>query len=229
MAALALLGKALLWLLLILLGLVCILLFVPVAVWLDYSGGVFSVRAGMLGVKFKVWPQKPLTEEQKRRKEEKAAAKKAKKAAKAARKKAKQPPQPEQPDKPKKKKEHKAKITLEVLCKMAAAAGGLLRGILGALRVKNIRLRLPVSGKDAADTAVQYGKMQAYLSTTLGFLSQFFWLDFKELHLDPDFTGSLKGTEHFSCQITARLFIMVAAAAAFVYTLFKEKLIDVFI
>lgn len=224
MAAIAMIFKVLLWLVALLLSLVFILLFIPVSVWLDYTDGVFSVRVGMLGIRFKVWPQKPLTEEQKRKKEEKAAAKKAAKEAKIA-----EQNQQSGQEQPKKKKEHKAKLTMDAICKMVSAAGRLLRGVFGALRVKNIRLRLPVSGKDAADTAVQFGKMQAYIGTTLGFLNQFFWLDIKEMHLDPDFTGSLKGTERFSCQITAQLIIMVIAAAAFVYTLFKEKLIDIFI
>ena len=224
MAVLAIAGRILLWLLLILLALVLGLLFLPVAVWLQYEQQVFSVRLSIAGVKLTLWPQKPLTEEQKRKKEERAAAKKAKKAAEAAK---------ETPQKPKSaakaSKERKAKITLDVLCRMAAAAGKLRRGIFGSLRVCSIRLWLPVSGKDAADTAVQYGKMQAYLGTTLGVLNRFFWLDIKEMHLEPDFTGSLKGTERFSCCIRARLYAMGTAAVVFVYTLFKEKLIDVFI
>ena len=224
MAAVAILFKLLLWLFILLLAIIAVLLFVPVAVWLDYSNGGFSVRVGMLGIRIKVWPQKPLTEEQKHKKEQKSAAKKAAKEAKKAEQK-----QQDEQNAAKKKKEHKAKVTLDVICRMVSAAGRLLRGVFGALRVRNIRLRLPVSGKDAADTAVQFGKMQAYLGTTVGFLNQFFWLDIKEMHLDPDFTGALKDTEHFSCQITAQLIIMVVAAAAFVYTLFKEKLIDVFI
>ena len=76
-------------LLLILLALVLGLLFLPVAVWLQYEQQVFSVRLSIAGVKLTLWPQKPLTEEQKRKKEERAAAKKAKKAAEAA----KEPPQ----------------------------------------------------------------------------------------------------------------------------------------
>ena len=220
MAVAAILGKVLLWVLLSLLVLLGVLLFVPVAVWLDYSKGVFSVWVGMLGIRFKVWPQKPLTEEEKRRREQKKAKKKA---AKEAKKTSDEAPETAE------KKKSKAKITLDVVCQMAAAAGRLLRGVFGALRVKNIHVRMPISGKDAADTAVQYGKVQAYLGTTLGFLNRFFWLDFKEMHLEPDFTGALKGTEHFSCQVTARLIVMVVSAAAFVYPLFKEKLIDVFI
>ena len=221
MAALAIAGKVLLWLLLLLLVLLVVVLFLPVAVWLDYKEQIFSVRLSVLGIKVTLWPQKPLTEEQKRKKEERAATKKAKKAQK------KPADQPE--GQAKRNKGHKAKITLDVICGIASAAGRLLRGVFGALRVCSVRLYLPVSGKDAADTAVQYGKMQAYLGTTLGFLNRFFWLDIKEMHLEPDFTGSLKGSERFSCCIRARLYAMGTSAVVFVYTLFKEKLIDVFI
>ncbi len=226
MAVLSMLTKALLWLLGILLAILLILLFVPVAVWLEYSGGVFTVKVGMLGLRFKVWPQKPLTEEQQRKKDEKAAAKKARK---EAEKKAKGAVTQTEGDGPKAKNEHRAKLTLEAVCTMAGAAGRLLKGVFGALRFRHIRLWLPVAGKDAADTAVQYGKMQAWLSPIMGFLNQFFWLDVDQMHLEPDFTGKLKGSEHFSCQITARLFIMLVAGAAFVYTLFKEEIIDIFI
>lgn len=222
MAALALLGRIFLWLLLALLA---IALLVPVSVWIAYEKGVFSLKAGMLFVKVPILPRRPLTDAQKRRKAEKAARKAARKAEKANRR-----PKPEDEAAANKRPpKEKAKLTLEAVCKLAGAAGRLLRAALGALRVTHIRIRFAVAGEDAAATAVQYGKTNAWLHASLAFLNRVFWLEFDEVRVEPDFTGELEGCEHFSCQISARLIIMVIAGAAFVYTLFKEKLLDLFL
>ncbi|MBQ7859351.1 MAG: DUF2953 domain-containing protein [Faecalibacterium sp.] len=225
MAALMLLVRVLLWLLAAVLVILLVLLFVPVSVWLEYADGVFRVRMGMLFVKIPVWPQKPLTEEQKQKKEAQKARRAAKKAKKEAKKKEKQPPA--DPNKPAPKK--KFKLTLEMLCVLVNSAGTLLTKLLGALRITHIRIRYPVSGSDAAAVAESYGKTQAWLHTALGFLNRVFWLEFDEVYLTPDFTGNLAGTEHFSCKISARLIIMVIAGVAFVYTLYKEKVLDLFL
>ena len=67
MAALMWAGRALLWLLAVLLALVLAALLIPVSVWLEYSGGVFRLSAGMLFVKIPILPRKPLTERKSRR------------------------------------------------------------------------------------------------------------------------------------------------------------------
>lgn len=220
MAALALAGHILLWLLAVLLVLLAIALLAPVSVWLTYEKGEFSLKAGMLFVKIPLLPRRPLTEEQKKRREKKAARKAARRAAKAQK--------PEEPAKKRPPKE-KAKLTLDAVCKLVGAAGRLLRAVLGALRIRHIRIRFAVSGSDAAATAIQYGQVNAWLHTSLAFLNRVLWLEFDEMRVEPDFTGGLEGSEHFSCQISARLIIMVIAGAAFVYTLFKEKLLDLFL
>ena len=220
MAALMWAGRALLWLLAVLLALVLAALLIPVSVWLEYSGGMFRLSAGMLFVKIPILPRKPLTEQQKKRRAEKAARKAQKK------RRTQKPPPPQTQAKPARQK---AKLTVDALCTMAGAAGRFLRAVLGALRITHIRICLPVSGQDAADTAVQYGQTNAWLHTALAFLNRVFWLEFDQVRIEPDFTGNLAGSEVFSCKVSARLIIMGIAGAAFVYTLFREKILDIFL
>lgn len=220
MAVLGMIGRVLLWVLLALLVLLAAALLIPVSVWMEYSGGVFRLSAGMLFVKIPILPRKPLTEQQQKRRE-----------AKAARKARKKKPKQDKAvsDKAKTPARQKAKLTVDALCTMAGAAGRFLRAVLGTLRITHIRIFLLVGGEDAADTAVQYGRTNAWLYTALAFLNRVFWLDFEQVRLEPDFTGKLAGSEVFSCKVSARLIIMVIAAVSFVYTLYKEKILDIFL
>lgn len=84
---------------------------------------------------------------------------------------------------------------------MLRGAGRLTRAIFGTLRFTKIRICLGVRGEDPAQAARTYGKLNAWLYTSLGVLDRFLFLDFEELRLLPDFgarsppwkTGSRSG------------------------------------
>ena len=70
---------------------------------------------------------------------------------------------------------------------MLRGVGTLLRAVFGALRFTRISVCLGVRGDDPAAAARNYGKLQAWLYPTLGVLDHFFFLEFDQLRVLPDF------------------------------------------
>ena len=102
--------------------------------------------------------------------------------------------------------------------------------MFGALKFTKIRVCLGVRGDDPAEAARTYGKLNAWLYTSLGFLDRFVYLDFEELRLLPDF-GSAEPTvqDRVSFRVSAQaLFVLIAALRVF-YEFWREKVLDVFI
>ena len=222
-------------LLLVVLALVLLLLLCPFCADLCWEHGVFTVKAGALGIVFPVFqypkPEPPAPEnaeppkgfraklaawraERKRRKAEEKARKK------AAAEKAKKTAGPRK----------KAKITLEIVCTMLKGAGTLTKAAFGALRITKIRVCLGVRGEDPAAAARNYGKLQAWLYPMLGVLDRFLWLQFDELRILPDF-GSAEPTveDRVSCRISAQALFIVIAAVRVLYEFWRKKVLDIFL
>lgn len=237
-------GAVLLFLLKLLLGLLAVLLVLlvlallcPFCADVSWEGGVLRLRAGALGITFPVlqWPKPaPAPEAEaeqprgwlgrckarlraalQKRKEKRAARAKAKKSAAAAK-----------PKTPRKR----AKLTVDILCTILRGAGTLTRAVFGALRVTKIKVCLAVRGADPAQTARAYGKANAWLYASLGFLDRFLYLDFEELRLEPDFGDREQPVpEHVSFRISARLLFVAAAAVRVLIEFWREKVLDVFL
>lgn len=234
------LGAVLLFLLklvgiLLLIGMVLLALvpFCPFCADVQWEQGVFTVKAGALGLAFPVFqypkPQPTEPEEPKGpfgKLKAKFRAWRAERKAKKAAAKAAKPAKPKKETPPRKK----AKLTLNILCTMLRGAGRLTRAIFGALRFTKIRICLGVRGEDPAQAARTYGKLNAWLYTSLGVLDRFIFLDFEELRLLPDF-GSAEPTveDRVSFRVSARLFFIVCAAVRVLYEFWREKVLDVFI
>ena len=244
-AFLAALGAVLLFilrvigiLLLVVLILLVLLLLCPFCADLCWEHDVLTVKAGALGITFPVFqypkpepPPAPENPEPPRgfgkvkakfaawraeRKRKKAEEKARKKAAAKANK-------PAQPRK-------KAKITLEILCTMLKGAGTLTKAVFGALRITKIQVRLGVRGEDPAAAARSYGKLQAWLYPTLGVLDHFFFLEFDQLRVLPDF-GSAQPTvqDKVSFRVSAQALFIVIAAVRVLYEFWCKKVLDIFI
>lgn len=205
-------GKILLILLAVLLGLlglILLALILPVTIKLLYEKQEFRAWVSVLGLRFQIypWPQKKKTSQQQNR----AAAKKAKKQKAAEAKKKKAAAQQPLNAQLSKAPEKQAKLTAGALYSMVCAAGSALRFILSRLKIHQVRVRWPIYGGDAAQTAQKYGKSQAALHSALAVLRNVLDIRLDELALVPDFNGEKQGTELFSCKITANLLIMVIA------------------
>lgn len=222
-------------LLLVVLVLAALLLLCPFCADVNWENGVFTVKAGALGITFPVFqypkPEPPVNPEPPKGIRGKLKAKfsawRAERKRKKAEKKAAQKPKPEkQPATPRKK----AKLTLHIVCVILKGAGKLIRAVFGALRFTKIKVCLGVRGDDPAEAARTYGKLNAWLYTTLGFLDRFIYLDFEELRLLPDF-GSAEPTvqDRVSFRVSAQALFVVIAALRVFYEFWREKVLDVFI
>ena len=221
-------------LLLILLVLAALLLLCPFCADVYWQNDTLTVKAGALGITFPVFqypkPEPPAQPEEPKgftgRLKAKFRAWRAERKAKKAAAKAEKPAKPKKETSPRKK----AKLTLNIICTMLWGAGRLTRAIFGALRFTKIRICLGVRGEDPAQAARTYGKLNAWLYTSLGVLDRFLFLDFEELRLLPDF-GSAEPTveDRVSFRVSARLFFIVCAAVRVLYEFWREKVLDVFI
>ena len=195
----------LLWVFLCLLGLLVLLLIVPVQVAVEYKEGAFTAKLRVLFfLRFGLYPAKEKPQ--------------SKKAGQDAEKKEKDA----QDEKQKKKK---TDFTLESAAELVSTAGWLMRIVFKILRFTDITLCWPVHREDAAETAMAYGKTQAWLGGILGTLQNALTLRFKKLTVFADFTGEMKDRRYFYCKIGAAPFIMVAAALYALVHLKSERVI----
>ena len=184
-------------LLLILLVLAALLLLCPFCADVCWQNDTLTVKAGALGITFPVFqypkPEPPAQPEEPKgftgRLKAKFRAWRAERKRKKAEKKAAQPAKPKAEKPPR----QKAKITLDAVCTMLRGVGTLLRAVFGSIRFTKISVCLGVRGEDPAAAARNYGKLQAWLYPTLGVLDRFFFLEFDQLRVLPDF-GSAQPT-----------------------------------
>jgi hypothetical protein len=113
---------------------------------------------------------------------------------------------------------------------MLRGVGTLLRAVFGAIRVTKISVCLGVRGEDPAAAARSYGKLQAWLYPTLGVLDRFFFLEFDQLRVLPDF-GSAQPTvqDRVTFRVSAQALFIVIAAVRVLYEFWRKKVLDIFI
>ena len=100
-------------------------------------------------------------------------------------------------------------IPWAMIRRLLGMAGPIVRKLLAALRIYDLELVLPVHGRDAADTAITYGRVSALIYGTLTLVQNLCRLEARKIWLEPDFTGEQGEIEYFSCKITTHLFIIV--------------------
>lgn len=113
---------------------------------------------------------------------------------------------------------------------MLRGAGTLLRAVFGTIRFTKISVCLGVRGDDPAAAARNYGKLQAWLYPTLGVLDHFFFLEFDQLRVLPDF-GSAQPTvqDKVSFRVSAQALFIVITAVRVLYEFWCKKVLDIFI
>jgi len=97
-------------------------------------------------------------------------------------------------------------------------------------RFTRIDVVLGVRGEDPAEAARSYGRLNAWLYPTLGFLDRFLYLDFEQFRLLPDFSSAEPTVkDHVSFRVTARAYAIVFTLLRVLYAFWREKVLDVFI
>ena len=110
--------------------------------------------------------------------------------------------------------------SLDSLAQICSAAGALMRAVLRAVHVRDVKAVWPVHCGDAAETAIRFGRTQAYVGSALGVLQNFVDLQLRQVDIIPDFTGEHKYRRYFYCKIQATPFIIVTTG---VWALVKLK------
>ena len=105
----------------------------------------------------------------------------------------------------------------------AAAAGQFVRRALWSLRIRHVRLVLPVYAPDAAACALACGKVHAELGAAFGLLQNFFRIEVEEVRIEPDFLDQRAEKFALSGQITARLLPLAIAGLRMVFRLADAK------
>ncbi len=239
LGALVFLGRALLVLLVVVLALAALLLVVPVGISVRWTPAVGAVVKACLGpVRYMLYPrrkkkakkkpklaqEKPETGERPPKAPEPAAptatAMPEEPAASApaqapARETVAAVPDPEPPlplltDIPQDELEPDERDALLGAAKvffqtLAPHRARLLRGV----EVRRLTVFWTVTGDDAADTAVAYGRRMALANNLLGLARQYLSIRADSLRMEPDFTGQMAEKRIFSCQIQTRPYIIL--------------------
>lgn len=81
--------------------------------------------------------------------------------------------------------------------------------LLKGVQVRKLQVFWTVTGADAADTAVSYGRWIAVSNNLLALARQYLTIRAESLRLEPDFTGQMAEKRIFSCQILTRPYIIL--------------------
>ena len=194
-AVLLMILKVLGWLLAAVLLLLAVLLILPVQLQPVYNENGFSLRGGFCGLLLPLYPR--------------GAGAKGSKKAKTEQEESKQPK--------KEKKKFKApppRAALQILQDACRAVKRLCR----SLQIRELTILYTVHGKDAAATAMEYGRIHAAIGGGYAAAKNLFDIRVRKIDIQPDFAGQAGAQKHFSCKITARLYIIIVLA---IYVLLK--------
>jgi len=218
---------------LIILLILALLLSLSIVVGVEKKNGVLTVWAGYGPFRKKILPAPPkpeLTPEEQAEADRKAAEAEARKASKKAAKKAaaekKKQKQAQKAEKKyqkaaaraakkgkvlKKVEQEEKKRTPGDILGLARIGMAALEGvfppvgkILTGFRVTNLRLYLRVGGPNAAQTAIKYGQLNAYIHGGLCAAKNFVHIGVKDIGIGYDFLGT-GITEEFSFKVKLRL------------------------
>ena len=87
-----------------------------------------------------------------------------------------------------------------------------------SLQIRELTILYTVHGKDAAATAMEYGRIHAAIGGGYAAARNLFDIRVRKIDIQPDFAGQAGAQKHFSCKITARLYIIIVLA---IYVLLK--------
>ncbi|HQQ88822.1 MAG TPA: DUF2953 domain-containing protein [Oscillospiraceae bacterium] len=116
------------------------------------------------------------------------------------------PSQPEQKPQKKKRKLMAEEVIDGFIDYVSRCRGG-IRLILRSLGIRRLRVDWTIVGEDAADCAVRYGRICAYLSSALAVARNFVRIQKVEFHVRPDFLAT---EEIFHAEAEARLTPLMA-------------------
>ena len=190
------------WILLGLLGLFLLLLVMPVRLLVRWDKDGLRIKLKVLFIPYTLLPQKEKKQ--------------------APHNKPKPKPQEEKPQKPEKEK---MKMSFDKIVSLVSVAKSAAAIALKGIWIRNIELTVPVHCDDAAQTAIAYGKMQAYLAGAIATLENAVHLYFRKVKFIPDFQDEYGDAQSFYCKVVASPVIMVVAGIYVFKRLSDEKIL----
>ena len=214
--------------LLIILGIILffiLLLSIPVLVDIEYTDA-FRLSIQWLFVKLKIFPQK---EKKKKEKEKKEKPEEEKKEDGEEKKEEKE-------EKPKPKKEnpfvtfyHNQGVSgiIQLVKDCCAALGKFSKGFIRSFYIRKLRIYMSITEKDAAATAIKYGKVCSEIYPPLGFICSSCHVKDPQVHIYADYIGE-KTVGEFETRIAIIPRRIVNAGIALVFRLGLQLLKLVF-
>ena len=168
------------------LGLLCVLLLLlvlPVTISAEYREKSLTVYVRVLFVRMRLFPQKS-------RVEKKTTSRPAKdKKAQTAKKE-------------KKKIPRTLYESIEFVRGLTESGWAAVKVYLRHVRIHRVQMVLPVHGIDAADTALQCGRVQAAVGAVRAVLDDRLYIRYKRLEVLPDFSGQLWEQLLLACKVS---------------------------
>ncbi len=202
LTVLAVIGYILLAILLI----VFILLILPVHVLLEYKSKKFTAILRIFFIKIQVFPLNKKEDKKVEKAEKKAEGK---------------------VDKVIKKEKKKINFILfaEDIFEIIATAGTVMSKIIRSLSFTKITLIYPVHKTEAADTAVFYGRVNAYVGTAIGTLHNYLRMKIKNVEIICDYDNIHEDKTYVYCDVSA---VLISILTVFIYALIRLKREKVF-
>lgn len=186
--------------------LIVVILCIPLQVLLEYKDEAFYVMARYAFFKYKILPADP-------KKKEKREQKKLKKQQRAT-KKGKPLTAPAKPEK--RSLPETIKMVKVILDSIHAPFNRLLKRI----RLTDIAFYMKTVGENAAETAVEVGKVNAYIYGFYAYLKNFFKVQDPDILIAPDYYGE-KSQTYFKMTVSLTLASALCASATFGWLMFQ--------
>lgn len=187
--------------------LIVLLLLLRVTLWVQIRDGETVLFAGVLWLRFQVYPPR-----EKKRKRKPAKNKPS--AASAGQSGKKSRPAPK-----KQSLSEQLQMVLEFLEPLPKPVKKLIRGIC----ITKVKVYIRVAESDAASTAISYGKTCAIVHSALAVLRNIFTVQVKAIKIEPDFLSEHPAHD-ISFQVKLHVYTAVAAVAGYLWAYFKRAL-----
>lgn len=121
------------------------------------------------------------------------------------------------------KQEKRSRFQLSALLSVLETASVFLKALLQKIKIRRVKLILPIAAEDAYTTAVLYGQAHATLGACFALLQNMVQLEVKKINIMADFTGQMKYQRSFSCEIGAAPFLLLFTVVRVFYELQQKE------
>ncbi len=199
------------WTLLTVVVIILVVLLFPLIIGVKYESKELAIWVRFLGIKINVYPlskwMKKIVEDRKNKKP------------KQKKKKKEEDDKEDTQEKPKRN----WRAAIEKQKKLAVAIKEALGVFFRHIRVRGVRLCLPVHTEDAAATAMRCGQVQAAIGTVRSMLEGRVHVQYKQLEVVPDFTGDLSQAMFFTCKVSLKPVIIVMMSIKFLQIWLQKR------